>query len=517
MLEGYNGDIRHLLVSGFRDGFRLGYEGQDVDMRSKNLKSAEENADILISKLNAEVQLGRIAGPFSQPPFPNFRVSPLGLVPKRNGSYRLIHHLSYPEGMSLNDGIPHELCSVQYATIQSAIGHILELKDNVHLCKTDIKDAFRLLPVHADEYPRLGMQVEGKYYYDRFLPMGCSRSCALFELFATALEWIVRRKLKVGVYTSHVLDDSIFIAASAAACAEGLQVFTDICAKLRIPIAIEKTMGPEQVLPFLGITLDTILMQARLPQDKLDKCQGLITAMLAKKSVRLRDLQSVLGSLNFCCSVVLPGRAFLRRLFDLTKGVAKPYHFVRLTKGTKEDLRLWLTFLENFNGKSFFHDSRFLSSDHLRLFTDASGSIGYGGLLGKYYFFGRWPVAWKALNITTLELYPIVAAIALWGPALANKNLLLMTDNASLVAVLNKQSCKEKQVMFLIRKFVLYCLKFNICCSALHVPGSHNLIADSLSRLQMDRFHRLAPWANPTPSQLPRIVLPENLGGILES
>ena len=381
------------------------------------------------------------------------------------------------------------------------------------MCKTDIADAFRLLPVHPDEYPRLGMKVGNHYYYDLALLMGCSRSFSLFEEFATALQWIAQKRLPK-VYISHVLDDSIFVASTAKTYEEGLQCFMEICDDLGIPIAHHKTMGPERVLPFLGITLDTIKMEARLPQDKLDKCIGLITEMIRKKSVRLRELQSLLGLLNFCCSVVLPGRAFLRRLFDLTIGVVCPYYFIRLSQESKEDLAMWLNFLKDFNGKSFFHDRRFLFSERLRLYTDASGSIGYGALLGRSYFYGKWPESWKGHNITTLELYPIVVAIVLWGPGLANKNLELMTDNSALVSIINKQTAKEKHVMCLIRKLVLYCLKFNLCCSARHVPGARNLIADSLSRLQMDRFSRLAPWENPSPTAVPKDFLPENFKGM---
>ena len=273
-------------------------------------------------------------------------------------------------------------------------------------------------------------------------------------------------------------------------------------------------MGPQKVLPFLGITLDTILMEARLPREKLAKCSQLLAEMLDKKAVRLRELQSLLGLLNFCCSVVLPGRAFLRRLYDLTIGVSKPFHFIRLSKETKEDLRTWQDFLENFNGKSFFHDQRILSSDRLRLFTDAAGATGYGAILGRSYFYGEWPEAWKSFNITVLEFYPIVAALAVWGAALAGKNLELMTDNAAIVSVINKQTSKEKLVMCLLRKFVWYCLKYNICCSATHVAGTKNLIADSLSRLQMDRFAQLAPWASPLPTVLPEIIRPENFEGM---
>ena len=78
-------------------------------------------------KIQKEVSLGRVAGPFSQPPFPTLQVSSLGLVPKKDGDYRLIHHLSYPENASINYFIDSEQSSVKYSTIDDAAAIIAKL------------------------------------------------------------------------------------------------------------------------------------------------------------------------------------------------------------------------------------------------------------------------------------------------------------------------------------------------------------------------------------------------------
>lgn len=77
------------------------------------------------AKICKEIAAGRRAGPFKTRPFHPFCISPLGVVPKKTpGEFRLIHHLSYPRGSSLNDGIPPDHTSVSYATIADAIRHI---------------------------------------------------------------------------------------------------------------------------------------------------------------------------------------------------------------------------------------------------------------------------------------------------------------------------------------------------------------------------------------------------------
>ena len=50
-------------------------------------------------------------------------VSGLGIVPKKNGKLRVIHDLSSPDGESVNDGIPREDFSPEYATVDMAISH----------------------------------------------------------------------------------------------------------------------------------------------------------------------------------------------------------------------------------------------------------------------------------------------------------------------------------------------------------------------------------------------------------
>lgn len=76
------------------------------------------------------------------------------------------------------------------------------------------------------------------------------------------------------------------------------QTFWDLSAFLGVPIATEKTMGPFTTLQFAGITLNSVLMEARLPVDKLQKCRDLLSEFLHKCSVMLRDLQSLIGLLN---------------------------------------------------------------------------------------------------------------------------------------------------------------------------------------------------------------------------
>ena len=199
-------------------------------------------------KLTRNARLVVWLAPFHKLPFYPFRVSPLGVVPKKTpGEFRLIYHLSYPRGSSVNDGISSEHCSVSYATISDAIQHIKAAGLGCFLVKTDIKNAFRIIPIRSQDHGSLGIRWKGLYYYDRCMPVGCSSSCRTFETLSSALEWIAQKKLKID-HIIHLLDDFLIIAPSQTLCQGQLQLFLDLCSYLGIPIAPEKTCGPATTL-----------------------------------------------------------------------------------------------------------------------------------------------------------------------------------------------------------------------------------------------------------------------------
>ena len=503
-MQGYPTHLVHRLVHGFRFGFKLGSLSFSSTQSHKNLQSAQQFPHIIADKINKEVQLGRFSGPYEHSPFQDFTISPLGLREKKTpGEYRVIHNLSYPyDDTSVNASIPRDKASVKYGSIVDAIKHINYFGQNCFLAKTDIKSAFRIIPIHPDDRHLLGFKWDGKYYFDNCLPMGCSSSCQLFELFSTALHWIMEVSMPhVGIV--HVLDDFLFVTPDYDSCLLTLNTFLDICRDIGVPIADEKTVGPDQCLPFVGIQLDTHEMQASLPQDKVDKFLGLIDLFMTKKSITLTQLQSLCGMLNFACGVIAPARAFSRRLYDLGIGISKPYYKIKLSQEVKKDLEMWRLFLLQYNRRTFLLDYIFLSNQHLKLYTDAASTIGFGGIFGDLWFGGLWSQQCLRLNIALLELYPICLALHLWGHLLRDKCIHIFTDNMAIVHVLSSCTSKNKSIMILVRKFVLVCMKFNILVRVSHYPGALNQISDAISRNQVHIARGLQPSLAADPAWIP--------------
>ena len=334
-LEGHpDPSFASFLCQGLREGFCVGYSGPRISTSYSNLRSAYLHPDILEQNLLSEVRNGHTVGPFLSPPFKNFHISPLGLVPKKHSDkWRTIFHLSYPKHSpsSINTNILVEDYSLRYVTIDNAIQLLLTLGKGAFMSKTDVQSAFRIIQVHPLDWELLGMEWKGLYFFDMLLPFGSQSAPYLFNLLSEGLEWIIHSKLNIpGIL--HILDD-FFIAlpppgslCSTALC-ELLTLFTD----LGIPLAPGKTFHPSTELEFMGILLDSQKMEARLPDDKLSRIRTLIASWQSKRACRLHDLQSLIGSLHFACKVVAPGRPFLRRMIALTRGLSNPTSVIRLS------------------------------------------------------------------------------------------------------------------------------------------------------------------------------------------
>lgn len=220
--------------------------------------------------------------------------------------------------------------------------------------------------------------------------------------------------------------------------------------------------------------------------------------MLRAKRVTLRDLQVVTSHLNFACWVDAPGTAFLSRLCDALKGQRLPLHHTQVSTAMRDDLVTWLGFLELFNGVSFWRRDKFIEAD-LQVHSDVARGLSFGMYYREKWCSAPRPEDWKQRGVTRdmtfLELLPIVVAV--------HTSVHFWCDNQAVVCVLKSQTSKSARVMFLVRVFVLQCLRNNTFFLVLHVLGLENNIADSLSRLQGEHFQQLVLKACQNPKPMP--------------
>ena len=88
--------LKNHLLYDLQWGCNIGYSGPRLARVTSNLKSALLQPQAVSDALEKELLRGHTTGPFSEPPIPILQCSSLGVVPKKDGTWRIIMDLSSP-------------------------------------------------------------------------------------------------------------------------------------------------------------------------------------------------------------------------------------------------------------------------------------------------------------------------------------------------------------------------------------------------------------------------------------
>ena len=298
------------------------------------------------------------------------------------------------------------------------------------------------------------MEWEGNIFIDPQLPFGLWSAPKIFNSVADALNWYLRQR---GIrYVFHYLDDFIIIGLpDSSECQDALAILDDVCIWLSVPLAEHKRDGPTTCIVFLGIVLDTVAGELRLPPDKLERLKALLKSWGDRKACPRVDLESLIGLLNHACKVVRAGRSFLRRMLNiLHHSHARPGSTdkIRMNVDARADIAWWQEFVAAWNGVSFLPPSP--HRPVLEMASDASGTWGAGAWQGTAWFQVKWDSRFRDLSIACKELIPILLACEAWGPRWRGCEVICHCDNQVVVAGLRKRSSRDEAVMHLLRCLV---------------------------------------------------------------
>jgi hypothetical protein len=291
--------------------------------------------------------------------------------------------------------------TLEYTVFDEAVEALLRVGKGAILVKRDLSEAFRHIPVAESDHWLLGFCWDGTFYIDRFLPFGLRTAPFLFDLFAKALHWILTAILR-WFHVLHYLDDFAILPPSTDAAHYEYE-FDSLCSDLGLKVNTKKNVCGH-VAQFLGIELDTEAMEARLPADKLARARAQIRTMLHRSSVAYKELQSLVGLFSFASKVIIPGRPFLRRLYDALR---REVFYLHVTPAIRADLEWWHLFLTRWNDLRLLR----LTQDrpHIYMWADASSTRGLGGYILdhpsqppsiNYVFASRSPLGTRSRTIS---------------------------------------------------------------------------------------------------------------------
>ena len=507
LLWEYPGDLGYLCEGVLTYGAQIGCQHPPTFRHSANHKI--EAPDLISDKLVQDLAIGRVQrylGPAM--------VSPLGLVPKHDGGWRRIHDLSWPEGFSVNDSIPDEAVAIRYTSLENIFDLVCQHGPGCYIIKRDIKEAFRNVPLAPSVRPLLAFEWEGTTYIECCLPFGLSTAPFIFNLFSEGLHWLLEAYLPFGS-VAHYLDDFITVVnASAGNLPSVIATFDNVYIPLTDMLGIPRNDskdGAGTIVTVLGFELDTDQLQARLPQEKLDRAIATVSTLLQRNRVSQKALQQALGFLQHCSLVVRLGRARLQSTYAMLQSFSSRYALRRLSHDAREDLTWWKDTLPFFNGIHLFAPERPL----IALYTDASDTG-----LGLFFFHTSsqdrakdWRSAAPTLPLTqaaiidaTLacgsahinvkEVSAILQAFLLFAPVWAHHKVFIFTDSSTAQYGLARNTLHGPSHRPLL-KLLSIAAAFDITFEPHWISTTENQLADALSRSDLPTLANLCPqWEN---------------------
>jgi hypothetical protein len=490
------------VLDGLARGFNLRVvKNRVLPMVSANGAAALAQPDVTLALIQEDVKRGALV---ELPAKPDFAVvSPVDIVPKRNGAFRLIHNLSFGRQSSVNKRCSPMPCHYLdwqqlFADIvgkcQVSADGVWSAPSDVYAVAFDVKAAYRNMPIRQSDVHLLLLEFLGRYFASLAAAFGHRNSPGLWVLVAELINWMIQR-LALGQHARlfNYSDNFIFIVRGLERALLLKTACLSACARLGIPLS--DIAGPTQLLRFCGIMLDLRSMSARCDPDKVALIIDLIQQYSAAKQCTAKELASLVGRLLFVTRLAISARPVLSRIHAVSIAAQRCEQAVVLFRQQQlEDLTFFLSLLTQWDGSRFIfladwaHDMPVVD-----VYTDAS-EWGFGAVCAQTgaWIRGPWPpavmaAAQRAIRYSTGFLELVAAAIALttFQQQLRQRLVVLHTDNTSVVALVDKLSAPSAPalVVDLLRDIALLSVTSDCRVRPIHVRSADNF-ADALSREQ---------------------------------
>ena len=205
---------------------------------------------------------------------------------------------------------------VEYPKVDDLVQIIKSLGRGCLLYKRDLKRAYRQIPVDPGDIHLLGFSWNWHLFVDRVLTMGLRRAAFICQRVTSALAYIFEER--TGLSIINYLDDF----AGGAKPTQALAAYTAL-AQVFLDAGFEesqpKALAPSTHMPFVGVLFNSVSLTLEITPDRLSEILDIVHVWLRKPVARRKEVQSLLGKLNFIASCVKPGRIFICRLLGFLK------------------------------------------------------------------------------------------------------------------------------------------------------------------------------------------------------
>ena len=320
-------------------------------------------------------------------------------------------------------------------------------------------------------------------FFDTVLSMGCRSSAYIAQRFSNAIASIL---FKLGIYILNFIDD-LASAEQVENAHFAFLTLQKVLFQCGIEEAIKKACAPATKMSFVGVLFNTETMTVEVTEDRLNEIRLLLRTWLDREKATLKDIQSLIGKLNFVAACVKPGRIFISRLMKWLKVLykEKPGTLHLIPEFAKKDILWWYRFLPHYNGISMMIYEEWCQPDFI--FSSDACLSGCGGFWQGNYFHSIFPefILRKKLNINILEMLSIIICLKIWGKYFKGKRIQIFCDNEAVCQVISSGRARCELLQSGLREiaFLTATLEFEI--KTVHLDSKSNRISDFLSRYHL--------------------------------
>ena len=481
-----------------RSGFDIGFRGPAlrvwVDNHSSCYGPLAPAADALIAEHLAKRWMIDVTPLYEARSLMRCIAAPQAVIPKSTpGKYRLLFDGSHGVATNVNDNcdlsrMPFPMCTTT-AEVREMIATCSARNPGtlIYLYTTDLKDAYKSLPVHPSQWHTLAVPWNGRILWNTVAPFGMRSSAShLYAATAPAIARLTAAGVPVGLF----VDDAFTCAplsdmeGPSGNRARMRAAFTDGGFTLQ---ELKET-APSTARKYIGWHFDTVANTQTLPAPKLRALRAAIRAAASSRRMRRSKLEGLLGHLHHAVEGSRHLGAFTAELQHLLS-TSRSGQWITISPEARLDLNLWGAFSEHFNGTVLIT----LPAATVSVYTDACTSYGWGWYCPELQLFGAdaWPpdiaaaIAAGTLHINALELIAATVAITTVRHRAPGTALTLHCDNSTAVGSVAKGRGKAGALARITRTLA-FLLEVTGAHTppprAAHIQGSLNTLADTLSR-----------------------------------
>ncbi len=451
----------------FKRGYYLPFFDIPEPKIFRNNTSALSHKDFVEKEILDLLSKGCIAG-VEKPIVSN----PLSVSVHSSGKKRLILDLRY-----INKFLHNK--KVKFEDLRTAIRYF---SPNSWMISFDMKSGYHHVPISVEHQSFLGFSWnfgdETKFFVFRVLPFGLSVAPWLFTKLMRSL---VKYWRGLGYPLVLYLDDALCITPTKEIAEEVSGRIRKDLEKAGILENKEKSVWvPTQQITWLGFQIDMIEFKVEIPISKREKAFQLAQSLNSSRTCTARELAKFAGNImSFWLPLGNIVKLMTKNLYFLIESRSGWEIPLKLTQAAKTEILFWLANLRHIPTKKLLP----YQLPETIIFSDAS-STGCGAVLNssRSKCFRPFKPFECIESSTARELKAVIFALESFQNQIAQKPVLLLTDNQACAKIIASGSMKP-HLQRLALKIFAFAIRNQTNLDARWIPRESNTEADSLSKM----------------------------------